>query len=213
MIEWDSLVERRLKAENDPESHVERDYRTFHPSQISRCKRQCVLSKFGLKSHDVSTLGTFEMGNMIHRKMESFGPGLDGVVMEYPVEFRDGEILFTGKCDAHDRVENVVYDFKTRSSWYKFDPPDDAHLDQLHIYMAGLEADRGQIVYVSKKDLEIRTWPENRLFKFDGDRYRRIVDRAHDIAQTLEEHGTPETVEQVPFDRCGCWLCEREGDE
>lgn len=212
MLDFPSLVERELRASHDDESHVERDTFTFHPSQISRCRRQATISKLGLAEHDLQTLGYFEIGTVFHewledRLSESFG----GVHFERPVYHEVDAVTFTGRCDVYDEVQRTVYDFKTRSGWYKFDPPDEAHVDQLHVYMAAVGAEFGQVVYLSKKDLSVRTWPDGERFTFDPDRFERIVGKAHDIRQSLEElDELPTTVEAVPFEPCGCWLCEQE---
>lgn len=215
MIEWDTLIERELRAGQDPESHVEADIGTFHPSQISKCKRQCVISKFGLETHDRETLGYFEIGTRWHEWIETnIGPGISGAEFEQPVTYETDGVAFTGHCDVHDRVESTVYDFKTRAGWYRFDPPNESHVDQITVYMAATGAEMGQVVYLSKKDLTVKTWPEGERFPFGRDRFDALVDKALTIKQTLSGmDALPSTVEEVPFDPCGCWLCDREGDD
>lgn len=212
MIDWESKLERKLHVDENGDSHTEYDTNTFHPSQISRCKRTCVKSKFGLDEHDTSTLGTFRIGTIIHEWMEnSYRGKIDGVEFEHPVQYEsDNGIKFVGNCDVYDSHENAIYDFKTRSSWYRFDPPDESHLDQLTVYMAALDADYAQVVYISKKNLEIRTYPEDRLFKFNQDRFRQLVEKADEIRNALDEHGQPETLDEIPFEPCGCWICSQE---
>lgn len=218
MIDFPSLIERELRAGQDPESHVEADVSTFHPSQISKCKRQATISKLGLEEHDLQTLGYFEIGTRWHEWLEQrIVSNQAGVEAEKPVEHTEGPITFVGTTDVYDRVESTVYDFKTRSGWYRFDPPNESHVDQIHVYMAATGATQGQVVYLSKKDLTVKTWPSDGCFTFDAGRYDGLVSKALDIRRTLEEfeetHGhLPETVEEVPFEPCGCWLCDREGD-
>jgi hypothetical protein len=219
MIGFEDLIERRIHAEQDDDSHIERDATTFHPSQLARCKRQATLSKFGLDDHDTQTLGRFWIGTTIHEWLEeSFEHRLDGVEFEkkvsHHVEYTGGAVKtvvhITGHADVYDAHENAVYDFKTRSGWYKFDPPEDRHLDQLTLYMAALGADKALVVYISKNDLEVRTYPEDGFFEFDEERYEDLIEKAKEMKDAFEEAGVPETVEEVPFEPCGCWLCESE---
>lgn len=213
MIDFRDLIHRELRASSDPESHVERDTFTFHPSQISRCRRQATISKLGLDDHDIQTLGYFEIGTVWHSWLEDRLDGaIGGVTFEKDVTYEEDGIRFVGRCDVYDAVENTVYDFKTRSGWYKFDPPDESHVNQLTVYMAALGAELGQVVYLSKKDLSVKTYPDGECFAFDRDRMDRLVDKALDIRMTLEENGLPERVADVPFDPCGCWLCEKEAE-
>lgn len=212
VLDWPGLVARKLHVEADPDSHVEEDTRTFHPSQLSRCKRQACLSKFGLDDHDTTTLGTFRLGTMIHEWLEeSFRDRLQGVEFEKELHRGyDGPITITGRCDVYDSHGDAVYDFKTRSGWYRFDPPNDAHLDQVALYADMVGADHAQVVYVSKKTLEVKTWPEDGLWTPSQTRVSGLLNKAREMAEVLEETGTPGTKANVPFEPCDCWLCDRD---
>lgn len=212
MIDWDDAIDRQLRAAHDA-SHVEDDCSTFHPSQLCRCKRQCTISKFGLAEHDRETLGVFEIGTQWHDWIErTIGNSVAGLVCERPVEIECDGITITGRCDVYDEVENAVYDFKTRSGWYKFDPPDSAHVSQLQLYMAAVGAEMGQVVYVSKKDLTVQTYPADHMLAFDELQVELLIEKATEIRDTLEDVGKPETRSDVPFERCDCWLCGQEED-
>jgi len=215
MIDFEHLIERRLHVENDEDSHTEPDPAVWHPSQLSRCKRQATISKYGLEDHDTSTLGTFRIGSIIHEWIEDhFGDALDGVHFEKELEeeWRNG-VTVTGRCDVYDEYEDAVYDFKTRSGWYKFDPPNDSHRAQLATYIDMVGAEKGQVVYISKKDLEVRTWPEDQLWTPSVTFTSSIKAKAGEMKSRLEETGQPASVDQVPFNPCGCWLCDREQSE
>lgn len=215
MINWSDLIARRLHLDEDPESHTELDEFTFHPSSAGRCKRTIVKSKFGLEDHDTETLGAFRVGTIIHNWIES-NIDLETHGIEYEKEVtleREPGIRFRGRCDVWDPYEDAVFDFKTRSSWYKFNPPNDAHITQLAIYMAALNADYGQIVYISKKNLEVKTYPEDGYWWFDEDRIEEAVDKCLDIAAWVQEDGFPESLEDIPFEKCGCFVCDQEADE
>lgn len=232
MIDWQELVERQLRADQDSDSHTETDCNTFHPSALSRCERQCAISKLGLEEHGVNTLWNFYLGERQHTDLQNWFEGVSPEVefekelthtVEHsiPNEPLETVLKFTGHCDVFDPFHNAIYDFKTRKSWKGFDGASDAHKDQLTTYlkMAGME--RGQLVYVIKsapwddeKDI-IKTWPEDEWFEFDPDRWEDIHSRAKNIHSGLwhfeQEHGRlPETKGELPFDKCGCWLCDSE---
>lgn len=221
MIDWQTQIERTLHAQNDESSHTEEHAAVFHPSQLARCERQAVISKYGLEDHDTETLGVFKVGTMIHSWLEE---SLDGrfpgvefekeLTNEYPyrTDGIDTVIKTTGRADVYDAHENTVYDFKTRNGWYKFDPPNERHKKQLSLYMDALDADYGQIVYLNKSDLEVRTWPENDVYEFEKGVVTNLINKAKDIRGRVEDTEI-ETIADVPFERCGCWLCENENDE
>jgi len=218
MIDFQEQIERTLHAEQDSDSHTEPEPAVFHPSQLARCKRQATISKFGLDDHDTETLGVFHVGTMIHDWLEDTLSGrFPGVEFEKEIsqdyDYRTGKlesiVKVVGRCDVYDSHENTVYDFKTRNGWYKFDPPSERHVDQLTLYMDALDANYGQVVYINKSDLEVRTWPENDVFEFGPERRDRLVEKAQDIHNELPDTEI-ECVADVPFEPCGCWLCEQE---
>lgn len=219
-IDWEAQLARTLAVANDDDSHTEPDAITFHPSQLARCKRQAAISKLGLEEHDTETLGLFQVGTLVHEWLEdTFEGRIPGVHCEYPVtrEYRRpgraGVVRITGTADVYDEHDNVVYDWKTRGGWYKFDPPSDRHMDQLTLYMDALDAAAGQVVYLNKKNLEVRTWPEDDTFAFEPDRRDELVEQAFEMREALKQTDEIETRSDLPFERCGCWLCEQEGEQ
>jgi hypothetical protein len=214
-IDWEAHLARTLHVAEDEDSHTERDPVTFHPSQLARCKRQAVISKFGLDDHDTDTLGTFHVGTLIHEFLEaSFSGRFPGVHHEQAIEQQyedaDGEIVVTGHADVWDEHHGVVYDWKTRNGWYKFEPPTERHLDQLTLYMDALDAEAGQVVYLNKADLEVRTWPEDGTFAFDTDRRDALLEKAREIRAAIEQVGDITSRADVPFAPCDCWICSQE---
>jgi hypothetical protein len=209
-LNFEAAVNDALHEANDPESHVERDARTFHPSQIARCPRRAYCSKLGLDDQS-DILGVFQTGTLIHEFLEEhMADRFAKCEFEHPVEYEADGIRFTGRTDCYDPAANAVYDFKTRASWYNFDPPTQRHLDQMYVYMAALGADRGQVVYLSKSDMGVRTWPEDGFFEFDRGRFDQLVEKAQRIKAAIDVDGLPETVDDIPFERCGCYFCEEE---
>lgn len=216
-IDWAGRLERTLHVEHDGDSHTEPDAMTFHPSQLARCKRQATISKFGLEEHDTKTLGIFYTGTLIHEWLEDEMDGrLPAVAHEKEIRNEyvtdSGAVVVTGHADVVDEHNGVVYDFKTRGGWYNFDPPTDRHLDQLTLYMDAVGAEAGQVVYINKKDLEVRTWPEGDTFAFDPDRRDQLVEKAREIRDAVKDAAPIESVDDVPFEPCGCWLCGQESE-
>jgi CRISPR-associated exonuclease Cas4 len=121
-----------------------------------------------------------------------------------------------------DHTEGVVYDYKTRKglderSGFETFEPSDRYVDQLTVYqyLAGMEW--GQLVYVAKHDwAAVKQAPdcfsddERRFFRYDGDRLQSVLERAHDVRDAILQDGFPSGPSEVPFDRCGCWVCENE---
>ena len=219
-------IERQLHAQNDPEGHIERDAYTFHPSHLAYCKRQCTLSKLGLKSPDTRLLGIFKVGTLIHEWLEeTVVPDLAGdVKAETPVRTIwnvqqthdiDNGITVTGTCDLYDPVDDVVIDFKSRNGWYNFDPPVERHLNQLYIYMDAIGAEYGQVAYIAKGDMEVRTWPEDGYLTIDDERLADIKAQAVTIAQWLETVDDIDAVTpvDVPFGPCSCFVCSQDNSD
>jgi hypothetical protein len=218
-IDWEDHLARTLAVEHDDDSHTEPDTFTFHPSQLARCPRQASLSKFGLEVHDTETLGVFQIGTLVHEWLEDqFSGRFPGVSHEVPIEQEydrpgyHGLVRVTGHADVYDDHDGVVYDWKTRGGWYKFDPPNERHLDQLTLYMDALDADAGQIVYINKKNLEVRTWPQDGTFAFDPDRRDALVEQAFEMRESLKDVDEIDSAADLPFEPCGCWLCDQESD-
>lgn len=208
-IDFERELQLALERANDSESHVERDAATMHPSQIAACKRQAYLGKLGLKDH-TDILGTFQTGTLIHEFIEDYVGDHVDAEFEKAVELERDGVRFVGHTDCYDPAANAVYDFKSRNGWYRFDPPKDRHLDQMHVYMAATGAEYGQVVYVNKGDLEVRTWPEDGFFEFDPERFEAIVTKAQQVRDAVQDHGIASSEGEVPFDRCGCFLCDNE---
>lgn len=174
------------------------------------CERRAYCSKLSLEGHS-EILSVFQMGTLIHESLEErFVEQFPAAQFDREVDVEIEEIQFVGHADCYDPLANAVYDWKTRSSWYNFNPPTERHLDQLHGYMAALEAERGQVVYLNKGTMEVRTWPNDGWFAFDLERFEAIVAKAKRIRAAIKRDGIAERVEEMPFERCGCYFCREE---
>jgi len=199
-----------MSDDDDEDSHTEYDPRVFHPSQVGYSPWLLLVKKLGLT--DTSDLdGIFQIGSLIHEfvqtqvlrdqtDMDWYGPARQGN-FEVAVEHDESGLRFVGHADVVDRDAGVVYDIKSRNGWYNFDPPVDRHLDQLHCYMRGLDMEYGQVIYLSKSDLELRTWPEDGAFTFDGERWADIVERCTRVRDSIYSEGIPQSESEIPFEK------------
>lgn len=211
-IDFELGIRATLKDGRDPESHRELDPRVFHASQIGYCERQAYLSKLGLKD-TTDALGIFKAGTMIHEFVENEASDHlpDRLEFETPIENEMDGIRFVGHADCYDPEHNVCYDFKSRNGWYNFDPPTQRHLDQMYIYMAALGAREGQVVYISKADpTDLRPYPDGGTFEYDGERVAELVTKAKEIRDEILRNGIATSADEIPFEKCGCWVCDNE---
>jgi len=202
LVNFETLINEHLAAQEDEDSHTELDPSVFHPSSVGYDKWLIFVKKLGLS--DTSDLyGTFHTGQMIHEFVQEVltqqSPAQFGI--EQSVTFDEDGLTFTGHADVYDRQHDVLYDIKSRSNWYHFDPPVDRHIDQLHCYMRGLDVQYGQVVYISKSDMEVRTWPQGAPFTFSKERWETIKARVRDVRDAILDHGFPRAESEIPFER------------
>lgn len=215
MIDFESALQSTLTRLTNEHSHTELDPYTFHPSQLAKCPRQCYASKLGLLDN-TDSYGTFRMGIQIHEFMEQqVGPYLDVETQrEQPIQMEVDGLTIVGHADCYEPDADIVYDYKSRANWYRFSPPIERHLDQIYIYMRALNASRGQIVYISRADLEVQTWPPQSAgidtFAFEPARFQDLIAKGKRIAATIIEHGYPTAPDEIPFEKCDCWFCKQE---
>lgn len=218
-INWSQKIGEALQEDN--ENHEEHDEDTndgvFHASWLGYCQRNILLSKQGIKENDAESLGRFMTGTLIHEFMENevsdFLP--DHVESEEAIpEVEQGDLTFVGTADAVDHENEVIYDFKTRASWYRFEPPIDRHLDQLQIYMEAFGYDKAKVIYISKGDMEVKTWPEEEgeFIERDSSSYYQLVAKAYEVYDFIQNHGGIDSIEQLneAFKPCDNFFC---GDE
>lgn len=203
-----------IVADTTDKSH-QRDPETFYASHIGLCRRQAYLAKLGLRD-PTALQGRFKAGWLIQQFLEeSIEERHSQIEVGASMAFDVGAVQFVGRCNCYDPTEGVVYDIKPRGAWYKFHPPIQRHIDQLLVYMRGLDVERGQLIYISKTDLsDIRVWPpvsaETEFLRFDDDRLEALTTKAEAIRDEIIANGIATTTDEIPFSKCGCYLCETE---
>jgi len=219
-INWDKEIAKKLwKQSAEDDSHTEKDEDTFHASSVGQCQRQLFLGKLGMKAFTPKVLGIFQTGTNFHTWIEeNFEDEMDGE-FEKSLEYEDEEtgLVFTGHCDYHDPEEEVVYDFKTRGSFYNLDPtsPKEKYLDQLTVYMKMLGVQRAKLVWINKKNGQVLHFPTkespHEYFSFSEERWEKIVGKCQTVRSGIQKAGTEiEDKEDIPFDKCSCYSCSKE---
>lgn len=218
-IDFSEVIGKALRK--DEENHEEHDEDTddgrFHASSLGYCKRSILLSKQGVKVKDQEDLGRLMTGSLIHEFMENeaseFIP--DDAQPEEPMpEIEQGGVTLVGTADVVDHENEVIYDFKTRANWYQFDRPIQRHIDQLQVYMEAFGFDKAKVVYISKSDMEVKTFPEEEGEFIDRDRSRffELLAKVMDVYSYLQENGGVRSIEKVNelYKPCDNFWC---GDE
>jgi hypothetical protein len=204
---------------------------TFYPSQLGMCRRQLFLSKAGVSEPNRRLKGKFMTGSLVHESLEEnirdslvFGDNKD-IELEKSFSFEEDGLQFRGRVDMVNHETGRIIDFKTRATWYGFNPPFMKHVDQLMTYMRGLDKDKASLAYVNVKDFETRQWPNGfgaeQYIEFHEERWTHIKDKAKDVRDALndrldtrdDDDLVVSDFDDVPFPKCGgCDMCEEEGE-
>ena len=213
MIDFEEQISSILAA--DTNDLYERDPETFFAAHIGFCPRQLYVNKLGL-SKSKTYWGKYRASRLIQNYFEQqFSDRNPTLETEVSVNIDEGPVRFLGRCTLYDPADEIAYVLKVRNGWYKFSPPIDRHLDQLHIYMQGLGVEQGKLVYVSKNDLsDIREWPcpdaDSSAIQFDESRYEQLVTKAKRIRNQIWMHGIATSEAEIPLEKCGCYFCQEE---
>jgi len=226
MINLTEEVNAALEKQNNDTYSYEPNPKVFHPSSLGKCRRQMFLSKLDQHYYPSSVQGKFVVGTVIHEWLEdNLKEHLreEGVtpLFEEKIEFEEDGLKFKGRADYFNPDTGRVVDFKTRANWYNFEPPKQAHVDQVHAYMKGLGTEKAAILYIQKKDMEMKEVPRHEdYFTFDEERWQELKDKAQDVKQVVaervenrEEGGYVRGMDDIPFENCGeCYVCRHENE-
>jgi len=231
-IDYASLLNILVHLTEETRDNSELKPHVFHPSQLSNtCIRQAFLQKLNLVD---LPRGPALVGTLIHEFIEENLPwlaeehpetlrkvGIDPAhveQLEFEQEMRVdlGGIVLKGRCDLFDPVDDLIVDWKTKTNLKYIDPPVEEDVEQLTLYMHMQGGSAGQLVYLQRTDMEAKPYPgradTRHTVPYDEQRFKRLVARAWHIRQAIEKYGVPTTLEEIPFERCGCWKCEREDE-
>lgn len=206
-------LEQSLQA--DATEGVARTWETFNASTLGFCSRQTYLTHLGLRDN-TDWAGKFHTRRVLQDHLVDALGDLDHTLEVNPsFSISTGSVTISGQPTCHIPAHDAVYHVKPRDGWYKFSPPIDRHLRQLQVYLRGLDADQGQILYVSMADAtDIRVWPDDSqdatFVKQDSSVVESVVQKAEAIRQEIVTNGIATTPEMIPYDPCGCYLCDTE---
>lgn len=224
MINLTAQVKKALEKQNKDTYSYEPNPKVFHPSSLGKCRRQMFLSKLDQHYYPADVQGKFVVGTVIHEWLEEHlkeSLREEGItpLFEEKVEFEEDGLKFKGRADYYNPETGRVVDFKTRANWYNFEPPKAAHIDQVHAYMRGLDTDKAAILYIQKKDMELRQFPKYEdYFTFDEQRWENLKAKAKQVRDVVkervenrEEGDYVRGMNDIPFPNCGeCYVCRHE---
>lgn len=148
------LKERRKQ---DSKKHEPLKENEFYISSSGDCFNKEWLRRRYPKATADKTLGIFEMGNLIHDFIQRKVLSEKNLGIEVPVRGEYGIITLRGRADIVDYDRQKVYELKTVGFGLSHvkERPRDHHVRQITGYMDILGYDKGEIVYVSKQNLEV----------------------------------------------------------
>lgn len=189
-------------------------FETFSASQLAFCPRQTYLAHLSLRSN-AGWRGQFKSRRLIQEYLKHALDENTSLTVEPQISCSQGNVRLLGRPTCYDPSASVVYHLKPRNGWYKFNPPVRRHVDQIQLYMHGLDADAGQLLYVSMADVtDMQVWPadftSDDYVQPDPGRVGRLFETAEVIRAEIVENGIACETDEIPFAQCGCYLCETE---
>lgn len=137
-----------------------------------------------------------------------------------------GGITITGHADLINPTEGTIVDWKTKKSFYPFKSDEydasvssNEYIDQVTVYMHLAGVDQGRIIFISMQDWETMAFPEGEAedpheegptFEYDKTRFERVMTDAWTVRNAIIDNEIPTCAEDIPFEKCGCWKCEKE---
>lgn len=199
MIDWSKKITKLFSDDFD----VYESPGKMRASSVGYCPRQMYLGKIGVKDFNDYVKGAMQVGTLIHEAIEEEFD--EEFRFEERIEFEENGIRFTGHFDCFDG--ETVYDFKTTSSLkYVRSEPKSTHVQQLHVYMRGLGVEKGCIVYIGKKGMQV----VQHEVEFSDELWSDIKLKVGKVLDVLDYDSLPRSSEEVPFGSCGCYYCRSE---
>lgn len=207
MINFEEFIDRKV-MEDKPLDDDFNDKR-FHPSSAGFCERQIFLRKTGLIMFNRYVRGSMLTGTILHQWLQSHIKDKSKVEVEITTELKDKKInphgvYFKGYADF---VNNkICYDFKSTAN-IKFNSNGikDYHKDQILVYMAGVNAQKGVIVYIDKRDLSAKQFavmPSKEKMEEIFLKINRVYEAYLKYKESKDK--------KIPFEKCDCYFCKDE---
>ena len=199
-MNWQEELYKRLEKGE----HKIRPINTFSCWYAGYCQRQIYLSKLNLKKTPHYVLGAMAVGTAIHHFIEDL---FSEIQKEVPFTFKDKkrDIIVNGYLDGLTKGEVIEYK-STSSLKYVTEEPKEEHIAQATLYMKGKKRKKATIIYFRKTDFKMIS----HSIEFDKGLYDSIIDKYADVKEAIKIVPSPRTEEEVPFMKCGCYLCKNE---
>ena len=172
----------------------------FRPSGISNCDRQNVFHYMDApqnpQQQNPRMMRILDTGTKTHEQIQGYLANHPDyfAAPETKIRMHVGKSLVLGSCDEvlvrRKDGYRFAMDFKTKGNdgFMRLTGPDDAHVDQLSIYMKGVGVKWGVIVYWNKDKQTIKEYP----FRLDPVRWARIEKRYEYLYGFVERKELPE---------------------
>ena len=209
-INFEEIINNKIFEGSTDKNNEAQSDKKFRPSSAGFCERQMFLSKAGLKKFNKSIIGAMKAGSLLHEWIEKDLKEKGLTEQSILTEFKDTDInpnkvYYEGTFDFYDH--SILYDFKSTSNLNYVDGISDIHKDQLLIYMKGLGATKGSVVYIDKRDLRAKQY----FLDFDEPRVKQIFKKTNRVYEALIKWKTNGmNIKNIPFEKCGCFMCRGE---
>ena len=209
-INFEEIINNKIFEGYQDKNNDAQPDKKFRPSSAGFCERQMFLSKTGLKKFDKSAIGAMKAGSLLHEWIEKDLKEKGIVEKSVMIEFKDidsnpNELYYEGTFDFYDH--SILYDFKSTSNLNYVDGISNIHKDQLLIYMKGLGAAKGSVVYIDKRDLKAKQY----FLDFDESRIKQIFKKTNEVYEAFIKWKTNGmNAKNIPFEKCGCFMCRYE---
>lgn len=185
------LLSRLVSAAN-AKSATARERGGYHPSALAGCTRALFYDRIStpkvLAKQDASSLEIFELGHAIHERLQLIFKEHAGFQKEVPAVVKELEI--TGSMDGVFTKEDWVLEIKSigSSGYSQLVRPKEAHVIQLHCYMAAARIPRAQLLYVNRDNGAKRTFRVH----FSQETWDKIVAKINEVEQRVRDNDVPD---------------------
>ncbi|MCW1292950.1 MAG: PD-(D/E)XK nuclease family protein [Candidatus Parvarchaeota archaeon] len=189
-----------------------RDKSVFSASDAGQCLRYLYYSYKFPKEEREEKLKIYALGNKVHDLVKEAFANYNKIYgdfkelyFEYPLEIALNSYKIKGRADIVIKTfsnELIIIELKSSSDISKISEPEESHIWQTMLYMKGINANKGIIVYIEKSNLKIKQFSVS----FNETIYENIVKRYEKLNSYLREEKLPPA--EFYFDNEKSWMCK-----
>lgn len=209
MINIKELIEKKLEDDSEKIKRASEPLECFHASSVGYCERQIFLTKLSAKMFDNQIKGSMAIGTLIHHYIQSFPEILEHCEVEHDIilSVPNSQAYIKGRTDIMLKNGQYVWDIKSiKTLAYVLETPMREHVEQLNIYMAGANAQAGQLIYVQKSDMQTVTFN----LVFDQEMLNHSFYKVSSVYEALKKWDAEGRFDKIPFARDSCYHCSTE---